>query len=91
MLSDALQPNPPQSRQIHLTDCDPPLRRFSSPTEGVACTHTALVLTPRNALHSYLPKDGGLGNPSTNEEVNMAAAKKKAPAKKAAKKKAKKK
>jgi len=49
------------------------------------------VLRPQNALHCELPNHGGLGNPSTNEEVNMAAAKKKAPAKKAAKKKAKKK
>jgi hypothetical protein len=48
---------------------------------------TALVLTPQYALHFDLPNHGGLGNPSTNEEVTMAAAKKKAPAKKAAKKK----
>jgi hypothetical protein len=58
---------------------------------SVACKHSGLALTPRYALHSGLPKHGGLGNPSTNEEVNMAAAKKKAPAKKAAKKKGKKK
>ena len=38
-----------------------------------------------------LPNHGGFGNPSTNEEVTMATAKKKAPAKKAAKKKGKKK
>jgi hypothetical protein len=43
------------------------------------------VLTPHYALHCDLPNHGGLGNPSTNEEVTMAAAKKKAP-KKAAKK-----
>ena len=61
-------------------------------TEGVACKHSGPALTPRYALHSCLPKHGGLGNPSTNEEVmNMAAAKKKAPANKAAKKKGKKK
>jgi hypothetical protein len=69
----------------------PQLCRLSSPSEGVACEHIALALTAQYALHSDLPKHGGLGNPSTNEEVNMAAAKKKAPAKKAAKKKGKKK
>jgi hypothetical protein len=59
--------------------------------KALRAMHIALVLTAQYALHSDLPKHRGLGNPSTNEEVNMAAAKKKAPAKKAAKKKAKKK
>jgi hypothetical protein len=48
-------------------------------------------MTPQYALHCDLPNHGGLGNLLTNEEVNMATAKKKAPAKKAAKKKGKKK
>ena len=59
--------------------------------KALRCEHIALAATAQYAVHSDLPKHGGLGNPSTNEEVNMAAAKKKAPAKKAAKKKAKKK
>jgi hypothetical protein len=71
---------------------DVPVRSFelSSPSEGVACEHRSST-DGTIRLHSDLPKHGGLGNPSTNEEVNMAAAKKKAPAKKAAKKKGKKK